>query len=66
MLEKTTSKEELDKLGDEKIGAWLHLLDAVATLHLKLSEISTEEEWKTISKWRSKTGHVDCFYPGKR
>jgi hypothetical protein len=54
LLEKTTSKEELDKLGDEKIGAWLHLLDAVATLHLKLSEISTEEEWKTISKWMNK------------
>jgi hypothetical protein len=54
LLNKNTSREELDKLGDEKIGAWLDLLDAVATLHLKLGEISTEEEWKTISKWMNK------------
>jgi hypothetical protein len=54
LLEKNTSKKELDQLGDEIINQWLELLNAVATLHNELHDIATEEEWPKVSKWMNK------------
>ena len=54
LLNKSTSREELDQQGDELISQWLELLNAVATLHNELHDIATEEEWPKVSKWLNK------------
>ena len=54
LLNKSTSREELDQQGDELISQWLELLNEVATLHNELHDIATEEEWPKVSKWLNK------------
>ena len=54
LQKKETSKAELNKLGDDIIGQWIELLNAVADLHGDLKKVTTEEEWKSVSKWLNK------------